>query len=253
MRRAAGWVLKAVVIAGAVAAVALLGLAFVPTMFGYESLIVTSGSMEPKMPVGSVAITRLVDARAIDIGDIVSFRYPGSKHSITHRVIEVKTEDGHPVFTTKGDANPAADTVPVALSGSIHRVVRVVPYAGRLVRLARSPVGGVALFLVPIVGLLADRRRSAKGPRPEPAGARAPVHTAASQASAITLPASTASPVAAALIGAIGALRAMPIAGPVSPPGREAAIESFLARVLVQEGGRRAAVTARKVRARVAG
>lgn len=145
--------------AAALGAVVLLAFAFVPTLFGAEALIVTSGSMGDAAPIGSVAVTRLVDGRSVSVGDVISFKYPTSRIPTTHRVIEVATQDGIPVFRTKGDANPAADPVPVPISGRVHRVERVVPYAGRIVVFARTPAGGISLFLVPIVGLFLDDRR----------------------------------------------------------------------------------------------
>ncbi len=148
--------------AAALCAVAILAFAFAPTLFGAEALIVTSGSMGDAMPTGSVAVTRLVEANAVSVGDVISFRYPGSRSTITHRVIEVRTQPGGRVFRTKGDANPASDPVPVPIAGRIHRVERVVPYAGRLVAFARTPQGGIVLFVVPIAGLLLDERRRRK-------------------------------------------------------------------------------------------
>ena len=163
----------------AIGAVAVLAFAFMPTFFGAEALIVTSGSMGGAAPIGSVAVTRLVDARAVSVGDVITFRHAGAGSTITHRVIGIETIEGIDAFRTKGDANPAADLEPVPVSGSIHRVERVVPYAGRLVMFARTPYGGVALFLIPILGLLTDERRRRRrravqeiSPEPEPA----PIH-----------------------------------------------------------------------------
>lgn len=157
---------KGALTAAAAGAAALLGLAFLPTLFGYEALIVTSGSMGKSIPVGSVAITQMVDVKSISVGDIVSFRYPGSKTATTHRVISVAEEDGQRVFATKGDANQSADPEPVRLaSGRIALVKRVVPYAGTLVRTARSPAGGVAMFVIPILGLTFEGRRRKGRPR----------------------------------------------------------------------------------------
>lgn len=151
--------------AAALGAVALLAFAFLPTLFGAEALIVTSGSMGDAAPTGSVAVTRLVDGRSVSVGDVISFRYPSSPTTITHRVIEVTTENGIPVFRTKGDANPAADPVPVPISGRVHRVERVVPHAGRIVAFARTPAGAALLFLVPIAGLTVDSLRRKRADR----------------------------------------------------------------------------------------
>ncbi|HJR19550.1 MAG TPA: signal peptidase I [Actinomycetota bacterium] len=158
------------VAAAAAVVVVLLGFAFAPTLFGADAKIVTSGSMGDAAPVGSVAVSRLVDSHAISVGDVITFRYAGAQTSITHRVVEITEDESGRVFRTKGDANPAIDPVPVPIRGNIHLLERVVPYAGRIVVFARSPLGGVVLFLLPITGLLLDerrRRRARAAPMPE--------------------------------------------------------------------------------------
>lgn len=148
----------------------LLAVAFGPTLFGYESLIVAGGSMGKALPVGSVALTRMVDVKAIAVGDIVSFRHAGAKAPTTHRVIKVERDGTQRVFTTKGDANASPDPEPLGVEGRIHLVEHVVPFAGYAVRFARTPAGALLLFLVPIAGLTLDRRgRSAPpGSTPDP-------------------------------------------------------------------------------------
>jgi signal peptidase I len=140
----------------------LLAATFVPTIFGLESQIVVSGSMNPAMAVGSVAMTREVDARSISPGDIVSFRHRGVSETTTHRVVDVKTQGSQVMFTTKGDANDTPDPEPVVVDGKIHKVEYVIPAAGYAVRYARTPAGVVALFFIPIAGLAFERRRHGK-------------------------------------------------------------------------------------------
>jgi signal peptidase len=137
----------------------LLAAAFVPTIFGLESLVVASGSMTPAMAVGSVAMTHEVDARSISAGDIISFRHRGVAETTTHRVIGVKTQGSQVIFTTKGDANGAPDPEPVVVDGKIHKVEYVIPAAGYAVRYARTPLGVVVLFLIPLAGLAFERRK----------------------------------------------------------------------------------------------
>lgn len=151
--------------AAALGAALLLATAFLPTLVGYESLIVTSGSMEPGIPVGSVALTRPILVTAVTVGDVVSFRRPGRKDTITHRVAAVERQGDAIVLTTRGDANGSNDTEPISVRGRIHRVEHVVPYAGYAVRYARSPLGAVVLFLIPILGLSRERWLQAHPPR----------------------------------------------------------------------------------------
>ena len=168
MRKTTGWALGIIAWAAASIATLLLALSFVPTLFGFETLIVASGSMGRTLPIGSVALTRAVEAGAISVGDVISFRHRGQAETITHRVIAVSRDNSQYSFATKGDANQDPDVDNVVVGGSrIHRVEFVVPVAGHLVRYARTPLGGVALIFVPIVGLLTDRRGRQRDLRPE--------------------------------------------------------------------------------------
>lgn len=164
MRRSVGFTLGVGAWVVASVATLLLALAFLPTIFGFESLIVVSGSMGRTLPIGSVALTRAVEAEAVGVGDVISFRHRGRNETITHRVIAAATENGQAVFTTKGDANNSVDPEKVFVGGRVHRVDHVVPLAGHVVRYARTPLGGVALILVPVVGLALDRRSRKKTP-----------------------------------------------------------------------------------------
>ena len=172
MRRWAGWALGSVAWAAASVATLLLALAFLPTLLGFETLIVASGSMGRTLPIGSVALTRAVEAEAVGVGDVISFRHRGRNETITHRVIAVATENGQAVFTTKGDANKSVDPEKVFVGGRVHRVDHVVPLAGHVVRYARTPLGGLGLIFVPVVGLALDRRSRQKVARPAPGSRR---------------------------------------------------------------------------------
>ena len=179
MRKTIGWALGIVAWAAASIATLLLALSFVPTLFGFETLIVASGSMGRTLPIGSVALTRAVEAGAIAVGDVISFRHRGQEETITHRVIAVARQNAQYAFTTKGDANREVDTDDGIVGGSrVHRVEFVVPAAGHVVRYARTPLGGVALIFVPVVGLLTDRRGRQRDLRPAGIRSRKREHAA---------------------------------------------------------------------------
>src|SRR5690625_2162230 len=82
-----------------------------PSLFGYQLKTVLSGSMEPEIKTGSiVGIEETKDPTAYQKGDVITFSTEEDL-LITHRITEVK-QDGE-VYTTKGDANNAADLDPV--------------------------------------------------------------------------------------------------------------------------------------------
>src|SRR3989344_7818777 len=70
--------------------------------------VVESGSMEPAIKTGSVALIR--PASSYKIGDIITFEgnfknAKGQKVPTTHRIVEMRAERGNPIYITKGDAH----------------------------------------------------------------------------------------------------------------------------------------------------
>lgn len=95
-----------------------------PLALGYRPLTVDSQSMMPALRPGDVVLVRPVDE--VRPGQIVARRDPRSDVIVTHRV--VSATDG--ILLTRGDANPAADSLEVT-SDQLVGVARVViPYAG---------------------------------------------------------------------------------------------------------------------------
>jgi signal peptidase I len=88
-----------------------------------ELVTVSSSSMQPALPVGSVSVAVKTDKDTeYQIGDIVTFsvEYDGTYYSrITHRIVSI---DGD-LITTKGDANPANDPFTIHKS-QIRNVVK---------------------------------------------------------------------------------------------------------------------------------
>ena len=116
--------------------------ALVPAVVGGHSLTVLSGSMEPTLPVGSVAVIKPVDTAQVKPGDVlnVTDRDPatGQSRIVTHRVVEILPG---PAFVTRGDANRTNDPRPVA-AADVHGVLWYdVPYVGALRARLLGPAG----------------------------------------------------------------------------------------------------------------
>lgn len=93
-------------------------------MFGYKFMIVTSGSMTPQIPVGSLIIVKPCEYDDLELGDIVTMKKGG--FYLTHRVHawslgkdvnnkEILVDETHPDYMingywiTKGDASDTLD------------------------------------------------------------------------------------------------------------------------------------------------
>ncbi|MEL7977240.1 signal peptidase I [Isoptericola sp. F-RaC21] len=121
----------------------------VPKLVGGIPLTILSGSMEPNLPVGSLAVVRPVDAAEIRIGDILTYLpNPDDPTAITHRVIAVDHhQDDTRTFTVQGDANATADD-PVQEYQVRGRVWYAVPWLGYVNATVNGEHRAVAVYVV---------------------------------------------------------------------------------------------------------
>lgn len=116
---------------------------------GYRPQPVLSGSMEPLMATGSMIVVKRVPAETVRVGDVITFQKPGSTDLLTHRVVKIDLDQGQRIYTTKGDANEAADPFPLRLPGEVGTHVATVPHLGRVATEISAPAvraGLVAAF-----------------------------------------------------------------------------------------------------------
>lgn len=101
----ASWFLLLTILA--IAAVMIV----IPRIGGATAYTVLTGSMEPGMPPGSLAVVRPVDPTTLRTGDVITYQLKsGEPAVVTHRVVGVgSTLDGELRFTARGDANGAND------------------------------------------------------------------------------------------------------------------------------------------------
>lgn len=163
-RRVLGWLLATVcgVVVAGIAALAI-GLTVVPAVGGGHTLTVLSGSMTPRLPVGSVVVDRPVNPNSLKTGDIVT--YADGHNLITHRVVAVRRGSHGRVFTTKGDANNSADAKPVRAAQIRGELWYDVPYIGTVRNFLTTKAGltaiGGAVVLIGAVWFLVRLNRPA--------------------------------------------------------------------------------------------
>ena len=124
---------------------------FVLWVLGIEPKIVASGSMEPKIKVGSLCfVNTRTDYDKIEKGDIIAY-YSKDGTQVTHRVTE-KTLNG---LVTKGDANHVNDGIAVTPENYIGKTTLSIPYLGYVFAFLQTMTGklvviGCVLLLVVI-------------------------------------------------------------------------------------------------------
>jgi signal peptidase len=126
----------------------------VPYLFGFRSLTVLSGSMEPTLHVGDVVVVEQVPPLDVRVGDIVTFRDPEDPtRLITHRVRQIEVNGPNVQFVTKGDANTSVEDWKIDSSGTIGRVNYHLWRLGYLMFWIRSPFGRLGMVVVPALVL----------------------------------------------------------------------------------------------------
>jgi signal peptidase len=157
-----------------VAALAIAVLLPLAVLFGSAFLMgmrfqpLESGSMEPRFPIGSLALVAPIDAAEVEPGMTIVFTDPQDpSRLIAHRAVKQLPGDP-PAWQTKGDANVDVDSLPVHASMVRGRVAWSIPGLGSVVSAVRGGPAVVFLVGVPLTLLVAteafDLRRKRRTP-----------------------------------------------------------------------------------------
>lgn len=125
----------------------------VPSIGGFTPMVVLTESMEPNINSGDLVITTKEEPKNIKVGDIITFFDPAGDgtSTTTHRVVEIKTEDGILMFYTKGDANNANDRLPVEQDAIIGKYHSKIPYVGNITMFLSTSNGLIVCVVIPML------------------------------------------------------------------------------------------------------
>ena len=114
---------------------------------GFEPTIITTGSMRPTLPVGTICfVDKSYLYEDLVVNDIISYEVPGQK--VIHRIVETRKNG----YKTKGDANEKMDTALITEDMYYGKVAFYLPYLGYLAMTFQSTLGRIVL--VSILALL---------------------------------------------------------------------------------------------------
>lgn len=146
----------------------LVAIAFAPLLIGWQSFVIKSGSMEPTIDVGDVALGRaFADDEEIAVGRVYMFDDPAAdkERILVHRVVELR--DDH-TYTTAGDANAVTDFTPVTPDDMTARAILLVPFVGLPIiwlQTGQFVLLGIWLALTTAAFYLATRHIDGEPPR----------------------------------------------------------------------------------------
>lgn len=145
-----------VVVSGFLLIAFILIVAFtVPKLIGFEPYVVTSGSMEPKYPVGSLIYVESVEPEEISVGDAITFYMEGTKIVATHQVYKIDKQNEQ--FRTQGinnrdsEGNILQDAFPVSYDSFIGRPVLCIPQLGNVNRFCTTAPGYYLLIIFAVL------------------------------------------------------------------------------------------------------
>ena len=121
----------------------------VPDFLGYKPFIVLSGSMEPSIMTGDMVFVKETDPDSLKVGDVIA--YKSGSAVVTHRIVEVKSENGETRYVTQGDANNAADQSLVKPADVEGIYQRRVAGAGNLAMFMQTTTGMILFVACPLV------------------------------------------------------------------------------------------------------
>lgn len=108
-----------------------------------------TGSMDPTIPAGSIAVVREIPATDINKGDIITVDRGTGLLPVTHRVTQIDKSDeatGAVIFVMRGDANEYDDPDPYTAT-TVQRTMFHVPGVAPVIQQLQNPyvLGGLTL------------------------------------------------------------------------------------------------------------
>lgn len=137
--------------------VILITIFTLPNLFSIKPYVVTSGSMEPKYPVGSLIYVKDIKIEELKKGDVITFYLTNSKIVATHKIYEINSSEKS--FITYGinnkdeEGNIIKDVNPVRYDDVIGKPILCIPYLGYINKYITSTPGiyiviGITMLLV---------------------------------------------------------------------------------------------------------
>lgn len=123
----------------------------------YGAYVIVSGSMEPTISVRDAIVIKRYDDEDLKIGDIVTYRSEDPYFygiMVTHRIVDIKTENGERVYVTKGDHNATRDRMAVSKDQIYGKVIMVIPKIGYIQTFLATSYGWIIAVVIPCLGII---------------------------------------------------------------------------------------------------
>ena len=123
------------------------------SILGYRIFTVATGSMIPKYNINDVLAIKQINTDELKVGDDVTYlgnRYDVNGKIVTHRIIDIKTENGKKIYITKGINNTVEDPA-IEASQIYGKVIGKIPIVTQINHTIKNQYGFFCLIFLPIV------------------------------------------------------------------------------------------------------
>ena len=150
------WQIITYVLYGVVILFALFALSSkLPIPGNYKLFTVMSGSMEPTIKMGSLAIVKPTNEYTVN--DIITFKNPQEpQKTTTHRIVGIRTENNSVYVVTQGDANGSPDATEISQNMIIGKLRLAIPYLGYPIAFSKTLLGLIIFIIIPATIIIYD-------------------------------------------------------------------------------------------------
>ena len=135
----------------------------IPSFFGWKPFIVLSGSMETEIFPGDLAVVKDMGTDNLKVNDVIAFK--SGDIVITHRIVEIKNDEGQVKYITKGDNNNTED-VGFVLPKDVEGVYQFkISGLGNVAMFLQTPTGMLACLSIPLLLLIVLHMKESKEDR----------------------------------------------------------------------------------------
>ena len=123
------------------------------SILGYRIFTVATGSMIPKYNINDVLAIKQINTDELKVGGDVTYlgnRYDVNGKIVTHRIIDIKTENGKKIYITKGINNTVEDPA-IEASQIYGKVIGKIPIVTQINHTIKNQYGFFFLIFLPIV------------------------------------------------------------------------------------------------------
>ena len=129
----------------------------IPDLFGYTPFSVQTDSMKPTLDKGDYIFVEECDSNDLQVGDVITYftMIEGKRAINTHRIVEVRNENGVIEYRTQGDnkeTNPEPDKLLISPGDIIGKFNGTrIPVLGTVIDYLSTQLGFFLVILLPVL------------------------------------------------------------------------------------------------------